>query len=230
MWSTPLHLEGAEEEIFYVLAGPGISVQWEGEDDARLRRARGDCLVHLALENAHTLQGGTDGLDVLAFGQRTYAEGDVASARGRGVARRDLGAGRRRGGSPVGARGRGRRRPRSPRTSPRPANDRQRRRRRVRSSATAPRSAAAFATSGGRRARCGRASATRRSFPGKLERAAALPLRRGGDLRRPRGRRRSAPLGARAASTEHPVRAGSVVCRSPRHRGRPRVPWRRRRA
>ena len=30
MWSTPLHLEGAEEEIFWVLAGSGTSVQWEG--------------------------------------------------------------------------------------------------------------------------------------------------------------------------------------------------------
>ena len=29
-WSTPLHLEGAEEEIFYVLEGDGVSVQWEG--------------------------------------------------------------------------------------------------------------------------------------------------------------------------------------------------------
>ena len=33
MWSTPLHLEGAEEEIFYVLGGTGVSVQWEGEGD-----------------------------------------------------------------------------------------------------------------------------------------------------------------------------------------------------
>ena len=35
----------------------------------------GDCLVHLALENAHTLQAGPEGLDVLAFGQRVYAPG-----------------------------------------------------------------------------------------------------------------------------------------------------------
>ncbi len=75
-WSTPLHLEGAEEEIFYVLGGSGVSVQWEGEDDpAGYEIAAGDCLLHLALENAHTLQAGPDGLDVLAFGQRTYAEG-----------------------------------------------------------------------------------------------------------------------------------------------------------
>jgi uncharacterized cupin superfamily protein len=76
MWSTPLHLEGAEEEIFYVLDGSGVSVQWEGEGDPVGYEVRaGDCLLHLALENAHTLRAGPDGLDVLAFGQRTYAEG-----------------------------------------------------------------------------------------------------------------------------------------------------------
>ena len=76
MWATPLHLEGAEEEIFYVLGGSGVSVQWEGEGDPVAYEVReGDCLVHLALENAHTLQAGPDGLDVLAFGQRIYAGG-----------------------------------------------------------------------------------------------------------------------------------------------------------
>jgi uncharacterized cupin superfamily protein len=76
MWSTPLHLEGAEEEIFYVLGGSGVSVQWEGEGDPVGYEVRaGDCLLHLALENAHTLHAGPDGLDVLAFGQRTYADG-----------------------------------------------------------------------------------------------------------------------------------------------------------
>jgi len=73
MWSTPLHLEGAEEEIFYVLAGSGVSVQWEGEDTLAYDVGAGDCLVHLALENAHTLQAGEGGIDVLAFGQRAYA-------------------------------------------------------------------------------------------------------------------------------------------------------------
>jgi uncharacterized cupin superfamily protein len=73
MWSTPLHLEGAEEEIFYVLAGSGLSVQWEGDDTLGHEVRAGDCLVHLALENAHTLQAGADGIDVLAFGQRAYA-------------------------------------------------------------------------------------------------------------------------------------------------------------
>ena len=73
MWSTPLHLEGSEEEIFYVLAGSGVSVQSEGGDIEGYEVRVGDCLVHLALENAHTLQAGPDGLDVLAFGQRHYA-------------------------------------------------------------------------------------------------------------------------------------------------------------
>ena len=76
MWSTPLHLEGSEEEIFYVLGGSGVSVQWEGEDDpVGYEVSAGDCLLHLALESAHTLHAGPDGLDVLAFGQRTFAEG-----------------------------------------------------------------------------------------------------------------------------------------------------------
>jgi uncharacterized cupin superfamily protein len=75
MWSTPLHLEGAEEEIFYVLGGSGISVQSDGDETLAYEIREGDCLVHLALENAHTLRAGDDGLDVLAFGQRVYAPG-----------------------------------------------------------------------------------------------------------------------------------------------------------
>ena len=72
-WATPLHLEGSEEEIFYVLAGTGVSVQ-DGGDGLRAYAVRpGDCLVHLALEHAHTLLAGPDGLDVLAFGHRHYA-------------------------------------------------------------------------------------------------------------------------------------------------------------
>jgi uncharacterized cupin superfamily protein len=75
-WSTPLHLEGAEEEIFWVLSGSGTSVQWEGEGDPVGYEVRaGDCLVHRALEACHTLRAGPDGLDVLAFGQRTFANG-----------------------------------------------------------------------------------------------------------------------------------------------------------
>jgi uncharacterized cupin superfamily protein len=72
-WSTPLHLEGSEEEIFYVLSGSGVSVQWDGSSEAAYAVGEGDCLVHLALEHAHTLQAGPDGLEVLAFGERHYA-------------------------------------------------------------------------------------------------------------------------------------------------------------
>lgn len=72
-WATPLHLEASEEEIFYVLAGSGISLQWDGERDEAFAVSAGDCLVHLALEHAHTIQAGDDGLSVLAFGERHYA-------------------------------------------------------------------------------------------------------------------------------------------------------------
>jgi uncharacterized cupin superfamily protein len=75
MWSTPLHLEGFDEEIFWVLGGSGVSVQWEGEDTLAYDVRAGDCLVHLALESAHTLRAGPDGLDVLAFGHRSFAPG-----------------------------------------------------------------------------------------------------------------------------------------------------------
>lgn len=74
-WSTPLHVEGSEEEIFYVLAGSGVSLQFDGERTEAFTVGPGDCLVHLALEHAHTLRAGPDGLDVLAFGQRHYAGG-----------------------------------------------------------------------------------------------------------------------------------------------------------
>ena len=39
-WATPLHLEGNEEEIFFVLAGDGVSLQWDGEQEEAVRGAR----------------------------------------------------------------------------------------------------------------------------------------------------------------------------------------------
>lgn len=72
-WATPLHLEGSEEEIFYVLEGAGVSVQDAGDGLEAYAVGPGDCLVHLALEHAHTIGGGDDGIAVLAFGQRHYA-------------------------------------------------------------------------------------------------------------------------------------------------------------
>ena len=50
-----------------------MSVQWDGSSEEAYAVGPGDCLVHLALQHAHTLQAGPDGLDVLAYGQRHYA-------------------------------------------------------------------------------------------------------------------------------------------------------------
>ena len=65
-WSTPAHAEGAEEEIFFVLAGSGLS--WQ--DGEAFEVGKGDVLVHLPEKHAHTLRAGAEGLDVLAYGQR----------------------------------------------------------------------------------------------------------------------------------------------------------------
>lgn len=64
--SSPVHIEIAEEEIFYVLAGSGLS--WQDGETFEVRA--GDCIVHRVGEEAHTLVAGPDGLDVLAFGER----------------------------------------------------------------------------------------------------------------------------------------------------------------
>jgi uncharacterized cupin superfamily protein len=69
-WSTPAHSEGAEEEIFYVLAGSGLS--WQDEQVYEI--GEGDCIVHLPAAEVHTLRAGPDGLDVLAFGTRAAVQ------------------------------------------------------------------------------------------------------------------------------------------------------------
>jgi uncharacterized cupin superfamily protein len=66
-WSTPAHVELGEEEIFYVLAGSGVSLQ----GDEAYEVGAGDCLAHLIGATTHTLRAGAVGLDVLAFGMRT---------------------------------------------------------------------------------------------------------------------------------------------------------------
>jgi uncharacterized cupin superfamily protein len=49
-WSTPAHVEG--EEIFFVLGGSGLS--WQ---DGKVYEVReGDCIVHRAGREAHTLR------------------------------------------------------------------------------------------------------------------------------------------------------------------------------
>ena len=64
-----MHVELDEEEIFYVLAGTGLS--WQSGKTYEVRA--GDTIVHRVAEEDHTLIAGPDGLDVLAFGERTNA-------------------------------------------------------------------------------------------------------------------------------------------------------------
>src|SRR5258706_12806899 len=63
---TPAHALSDEEETFFVLDGSGLS--WQ--NGVTYEVAAGDCLVHRARTEAHTLRAGDDGLDVLAFGPR----------------------------------------------------------------------------------------------------------------------------------------------------------------
>ena len=65
-WSTPAHVE--DEEIFYVLRGTGLS--WQNGEVYEVRA--GDCIVHRAGKEAHTLRAGDEGLDVLVFGRLGY--------------------------------------------------------------------------------------------------------------------------------------------------------------
>jgi uncharacterized cupin superfamily protein len=61
--AMPVHVHADEEEIFYVLAGRGVS--WQ---DGRVYAvAAGDCIVHGAGAEAHTIVADDGGLDVLAF-------------------------------------------------------------------------------------------------------------------------------------------------------------------
>jgi uncharacterized cupin superfamily protein len=68
-WSTPLHRQTAEEEIFFVLGGSGICLLADGAFEVR----QGDCIVHRVRE-LHTLRAGDEGLDVLGFGTRAQTE------------------------------------------------------------------------------------------------------------------------------------------------------------
>jgi len=67
--STPAHVHDAEEEIFYVLGGDGLS--WQDGETCKV--TAGDCIVDVAGGAAHTLIAGEQGLDVLAFGTRRAA-------------------------------------------------------------------------------------------------------------------------------------------------------------
>ena len=205
-WSTPAHVEGAEEELFYVLGGSGLS--WQDGDAYRV--GAGDFLVHLPEGRTHTLHAGPDGLDVLAFGQR-LPHGNTVLPRAR-VAwmspafvdvvpigddhpfKREAAAGEPEVGELLRA----------------PALDRERRRRQG-GRARARRVALPRARPRARR-RLGRHRALARDDPRRQDGlAAALPLRRGGDLRRPRGRGHRSSWTTRST----PLRPGHVVARPP---------------
>ncbi len=68
-WSTPAHEHGREEELFYVLAGRGIS--WQAGRTAEI--GAGDCVAYLPNRGAHSVHA-LEPLDLLAFGPREYDE------------------------------------------------------------------------------------------------------------------------------------------------------------
>jgi len=68
--STPVHRHGREEEFVVVLQGSGLS--WQ--DGATFTIGPGDCVLHRAGEEAHTLIAGPEGLDVLVWGPREADE------------------------------------------------------------------------------------------------------------------------------------------------------------
>lgn len=68
-WSTPAHEHGRSEEIFYVLAGRGIS--WQAGRTAEIRA--GDGILYAPRRGAHTIRADEE-LDLLAFGTREYDE------------------------------------------------------------------------------------------------------------------------------------------------------------
>jgi uncharacterized cupin superfamily protein len=88
---TPPHTHQNEEEVFFVLTGSGLS--WQGETTYAI--GAGDTIIHPVYGAPHTLLGGPDGLEVLAFGQRALGQGGYLPGRNHlGVA--ELGGDRRR--------------------------------------------------------------------------------------------------------------------------------------
>jgi len=72
MWSTPAHVHGRAEEIFFVLGGSGLLWQEGSNFDI----AATDCFVFPGGMGPHTLKAGPEGLDVLAFSENI---GDAAT-------------------------------------------------------------------------------------------------------------------------------------------------------
>jgi uncharacterized cupin superfamily protein len=68
-WSTPVHEHGRQEEIFYVLAGRGLS--WQKGQASEVRA--GDGILYAPGRGAHTVHA-TEPLDLLAFGPREKDE------------------------------------------------------------------------------------------------------------------------------------------------------------
>lgn len=64
--STPAHEHTGEEELFYVLRGNGL--WWQ--DGATTAIGAGDAMLAKPRGGAHTIIGGDDGIEVLAFGPR----------------------------------------------------------------------------------------------------------------------------------------------------------------
>lgn len=72
-WSTPVHVHGNEEEIFYVVSGSGLA--WI--DGKTYSVGPGDCLSFLPKFEAHSLRAGDDGLEYLVFGEREKGSADL---------------------------------------------------------------------------------------------------------------------------------------------------------
>ena len=69
--STPAHVHGADEEIFFVLRGDGLS--WQDGQTFEIRA--GDTIVHPPRTKAHTIRAGREGIDYLVYGHRTRIGG-----------------------------------------------------------------------------------------------------------------------------------------------------------
>ena len=206
--STPLHAEGAEEEIFFVLAGSGLSWQHDGEREHTYEIRPGDCLVHLAGGDAHSLVAGPDGLDVLAFGdarRRRARRGSRGSRRSASARRSSTSTAAISGTSRAASAT-----PTCPAPEPRPGTivnvdevePESDERGDVALRVARPREQAGSERTG--------PEPSRRPAR-EAELPAALPLGRGGDLRRRSTARAVCLLG----DEEHPVRAGHVIARPP---------------
>ena len=67
---TPPHSHGASEELYFVLAGSGLA--WQDGNVHEVRPL--DCVIHRPDEMEHTFVAGPDGLEYLVFGTRHPTE------------------------------------------------------------------------------------------------------------------------------------------------------------